>query len=255
MAIFGGKPPAQLTLTEAIVIGFRMVLQPNFVIPILVIGLVVNLVVIVAFVPLIANLVLGGSEPSGVLGGAMVLSVVGGVITGIIGGLILNLYGQVWATMASVGDAPTMQAAFARVGTRWMSILGAGLIAGAVSISLMIVGGIVAAVLGPLGVVILLAAAVAAIYLGARLSLSGWLAADGAPAMEAVRASWAMTQGRLLLIVGWGIGFAIVFGIVGSIVSAVLGWVPVIGPAISTTVVSAFGFGAGVCLYRKVKGS
>ena len=95
-----------------------------------------------------------------------------------------------------------------------------------------------------------------AIYIGARLSMSGWLAADGAAAVDAVQtSSWAMTEGKLLLIIGWGFAFAFVFGIVGAVVGAILGIVPLIGPALAQTIISAFGFGAGVSLYRKVKGS
>lgn len=254
MALFGGKAPAQLTLTEAIMVGFRMVLQPNFIIPILIIGVIINLVVIAAIVPIVLGFVLGSSADSSVLmGGAIVAGVVGGVVAGIVGGLILNLYGQIWASMASEGDAPTVSATFARVGERWIGVLGAGLIVGGAVLGIMIVAGIVAALLGALGVIILIAAVVAAIYIGARLSMSGWLAADGAAAMDAVKASWALTQGKLLLIVGWGLAFALVFGIIGSIVGAILGIVPLIGPALAQAVVSAFGFGAGVSLYRKVK--
>ncbi|MBI3745584.1 MAG: hypothetical protein HY264_03505 [Chloroflexi bacterium] len=256
MALFGGKTPAQLTLTDAIMTGFRMVTQVNFVIPILVIGVIVNAIVIAAILPIVIGVILPNSATdSTVLGGAIIAGIIGGVIGGIIGGLLLNLYGQVWATMASVGDGPTIQAAFARVGLRWMSILGAGLIVGFVLVGIIIVGGILAALLGPLGIVVLIVAAIAAIYLGARLSIAGWLAADGAAAMEAVQTSWTMTEGKLLLIIGWGLAFGIVFGIVGGIVGAILGIIPLVGPALAQTVSVAFGFGGGVTLYRKVKGS
>src|SRR3990172_1075671 len=175
MALFGGKTPPQLTLTDAITIGFGTVLQPNFVIPILVIGAVVNLIVIAALVPIVVGLVLGSDKDALVIGGTIVASILGAVIAGIVGGLLLNLYGQVWATMASVGEAPTMQGAFARVAERWMSILGAGLITGAISLGIIIVAGIVAALLGPLGALILLIAVIAAIYIAARLWMSGWV--------------------------------------------------------------------------------
>ena len=255
MALFGGKSSSQLTLSDALMIGFRTVLQPNFIIPIIVIGAIVNIIVIAAIVPIVTGLVLGSSTgDSAVLGGAIVASIVGAVIASIVGGLILNLYGQVWATMASVGDAPTVNATFERVKVRWVGMLGAGLIAGAITLGIMIVGGVIAAVLGALGILVLIVAVVAAIYIGARLSMSGWLAADGAAAMDAVKASWALTQGKLLLIVGWGFVFAAVFGIIGAIIGAVLGIVPVVGPAVAQAIVSAFGFGAGVSLYRKVKG-
>ena len=255
MALFGGKASSQLTLSDALMVGFRTVMQPNFIIPIIVIGAIVNVIVIAAIVPIVTSLVLGGvTGDATAIGGAVVASILGVVIATIVGGLILNLYGQVWATMASVGDAPTVKAAFEWVKVRWVGMLGAGLITGVITLGIMIVGGIVAAILGALGALVFIVAVVAAIYIGARLSMSGWLAADGAAAMDAVKASWALTQGKLLLIVGWGLAFAVVFGIIGAIISAVLGIVPVVGPALSQAIVSAFGFGAGVSLYRKVKG-
>lgn len=253
MALFGGKSPAELTLTEAIRIGFKMVTQRNFMIPILVIGAILNVIVIVALVPIFVGIVVPSSGDSPLRGLAIVSGILGAVITAIVGGILLNLYGQVWATMASVGEAPTMQATFTRLGGRWMSILGAGLIAGLLTVAIILVGGIVGALLGTLGVLVILAAVVVGIYVGARLSLAGWLAADGAAAMEAVQTSWAMTQGRLLLIVGWGLAFAVVFGIVGSIIGAVLGFIPLVGEALTRAIVSAFGFGAGVSLYRKIR--
>ena len=255
MALFGGKSSSQLTLSDALMVGFRTVMQPNFIIPIIVIGAIVNVIVIAAIVPIVTSLVLGGAtgDTPGI-GGAIVASILGAVIATIVGGLILNLYGQVWATMASVGDAPTVKDAFERVKVRWVGMLGAGIITGAITLGIMIVGGILAAILGALGALVLIVAVVAAVYIGARLSMSGWLAADGAAAMDAIKASWALTQGKLLLVVGWGFVFAVVFGIIGAIISTVLGIVPVVGPALSQAIVSAFGFGAGVSLYRKVKG-
>ena len=256
MALFGGKTPPQLTLTDAIMTGFRMVTQVNFVIPILIIGVIVNAIVIAAILPIIIALIIPTSgTDSALLGGAIVSGIIGAVIGGIIGGLILNLYGQVWATMASVGEAPTIQAAFARVAVRWVSILGAGLIAGVVTVGIFIVGGVLAAVLGALGILVLIVAVVAAIYMGARLSMAGWLAADGVAAMEAVQTSWTMTEGKLLLIIGWGLAFGIVFGIVGGIIGAILGAIPFVGTALAQTVSVAFGYGGGVTLYRRVKGS
>lgn len=255
MALFGGKSPEELTLTEAITVGLKMVLQPNFVIPILVIGAVINVVLIAAIIPIIIGIMVPSTTESAVFSGAIITGIVGAVFAGIIGGLLLNLYGQVWATMASVGEAPTMQAAFNRVGERWMSILGAGIIAGLATAGILLLGGIIGAILGAVGILVILVAAVIAIYVGARLSMAGWLAADGSAAMVAVQTSWAMTQGRLLLIVGWGLAFAIVFGIIGAIIGAILGIIPLIGPALAQTATSAFGFGAGVSLYRKVKGS
>ncbi len=256
MALYQGKTPDQLTLTDAIMTGFRMVMQPNFIIPIVVIGVVINLVVIAAIVPILLSVSNFNTTGDGaLLGGAVLGSLVGGILAGIVGGILLNLYGQVWATMASVGEAPTMQAAFARVGERWMSILGAGIIVALVSLAIFLVGGIGAAALGPVGFLIFIAAVVVAIYVGARLSLAGWMAADGAAAMDAIRMSWETTASKILLVLGWSIAYGIVFAVVGGILGAILGLIPLIGGALATAITSAFGFGGGVTLYRKVKGS
>ena len=135
MGLYGGRPARELTLTDAIMTGFRMAMQPNFVIPILVIGVIVNAIVYAAFVPLIVKLVIGDTDGTGVFNGGLFLSgLVGAVIAGAIGGIVVNLYGQAWATMASVGEPPTMQAAFARVAERWVAILGAGIVVAVVGL-------------------------------------------------------------------------------------------------------------------------
>ncbi|TAJ99671.1 MAG: hypothetical protein EPO36_11480 [Chloroflexota bacterium] len=252
MALYGGRPARDLTLTDAIMTGFRMAIQPNFVIPILVIGAVVNVIVYAAFVPLLVGLVIDTDSSTDVIGGAMVTGIVGALVAGLIGGVLLNLYGQVWAAMASVGTAPTIQEAFARVAQRWVAILGAGIIVAAVGLGFFIVGGVLVAALGGVGFILFLVAIVASIYVGARLSLSGWLAVDGAAAMDAVRASWEITASKVLMIIGWGIAAGIVFGIVGAVIGAILGIIPVIGTALATAIGSAFGYGSGVTIYRKV---
>ena len=136
-----------------------------------------------------------------------------------------------------------------------MSILGAGLITAALSLGILLVGGILAGILGPVGFLLFIVAAVVVIFVGARLSMAGWLAAEGASAMDAVRGSWEMTASRLLLIIGWSFAYAIVFAVVGGLIGIVLNLIQLIGPALSATLSAAFGFGAGVTLFRKVKGS
>ncbi|MBI2778067.1 MAG: hypothetical protein HYX57_12515 [Chloroflexi bacterium] len=256
MGLYGGRPASELTLTDAIMTGFRMALQLNFVIPILVIGVVINAVVYAAFVPLITSIALGNTNDVSALGGSFVAGILGAIIAGVIGGIILNLYGQMWATMASVGEAPSIQAAFARVGQRWVAILGAGIVVAVASLGLFIVGGLISAALGAivgaLGLLGFIAAIVAAIYVGARLSLSGWMAADGAAAMDAVRGSWEVSSSRVLLILGWGLVAGIVFSIVGAVLGSILGIIPLIGQPIATTIGTAFGYGSGVTIFRKV---
>lgn len=254
MGLYGGRPHAQLTVTDAIMTGFRMAMQPNFVIPILVIGVIVNAIVYAAFVPLIVGLVVGDTDATGILNGGLILSsLLGALIAGVIGGIVVNLYGQVWATMASVGEPPTMQAAFARVAERWVAILGAGIVVAVAGLGIFIIGAILAAALGAVGILLLLVAVVVAIFVGARLSLAGWLAADGSAAMDAVRGSWEMSASKVLLIIGWGLAAGIVFGIVGGILGAILGLIPLIGQPIAATIGAAFGYGSGVTIYRRVR--
>ena len=253
MALYGGRSPRDLTLSDAIMTGFRMVMHTNFVIPILVIGALVNLVVIGSLVPLVTRLVPG--DRSTLLGGGVFAGFLGAIVAAVLGGLLLNLYGQVWATMASVGEAPSIQVAFARVAARWMSILGAGIISGLVTLGFAMVVTIAGLALAPLGILLILISILPIAYLAARLSLSGWIAADGAAAIDAVKASWEMTRPRLLLIIGWSIAFGLVFAIAGAILGFVFNFVPVFGSALTQTAVSAFGFGAEVTLYRKIRGA
>ena len=59
MGLYGGRKGVQLTITDALTTGYRFLLKPDFSIPILVIGVVVNLVVIAIFVPFIVNIAVG----------------------------------------------------------------------------------------------------------------------------------------------------------------------------------------------------
>ena len=262
-SFWGGKPPSQLTLQDAFMTALKIVQRPSFVIPILVIGVVVNLVVIAAIVPLLVviaaivplsvGLDAGSSSAAFIAQFRLIIFV--GVIDAIVVGVILNLYGLIWAVTASKGAEPTMNEAFAIIGRRWIDVLGSGLIVGAITFGLFIVVGLVSALLGAIGIVVLIAGVIVIAYVGVRLSMSTWLAADGAAAVASVQNSWRLTQGKLLLILGWGFAFAIVFGIIGAVLGAVLGLIPLIGPALAQTVPAAFGFGAGVTLFRRVLGS
>lgn len=253
MGLYGGRKGAQLTITDALTTGYKFLLKPDFSIPILVIGVVVNLVVIAIFVPLIVKVAVGDGTSEMDFIGPFIAAALGAVIAAIIGGIILNLYGQVWAVMASTGEPPTMQGAFARVGTRWMSVLGAGVIVGAIELGAIIVLGIVAALLGAIGALLFLVGIVAIAYVGLRLSMSGWIAAEGSAAMDAVKASWEVTNKNILVIVGWSLIIGIVVYVITFVLGLALNLIPLVGPALTQTVGSAFGFGAGVTLYRRVK--
>lgn len=253
MGVHGGRTGAQLTISDALTTGYKFLLRPEFSIPILVIGVVVNLIAVSFIAPFVTKIAVGDAVLDMAIIGALIGSLLASLIVGTIGGIILNLYGMVWATMAVAGEPPTMQAAFARVGERWMNILGAGLITGGITLGAMIVIGLVSAALGGIGVIVFIAGVVALIYVGIRLSMSGWLAADGAGAMDAVKGSWELTNRHLMTIVVWSIVVGVVVAVITAVAGAILGLIPVIGSALTQTLASAFGFGASVTIFRRVK--
>ncbi len=257
MGVYGGRTGGQLTISDALRAGYQFLLNPNFSVPILVIGLLVNVVSVALIAPALVAVILGttaGSEAETGLAIAAILgSFVGAIVTSIVGGVILNLYGQVWATMASEGEAPAIGVAFGRVAERWLNILGAGIIVGLVMLVGMIVLGLIAAALGGVGLIVGLVGGIALIYVAIRLSLASWFAADGVGAMDAVRASWDATNRHLTVVIVWSVVIGIVVAIIGAIAGAILGLIPYAGPALASTIGSAFGFGAGVTLFHRVK--
>jgi hypothetical protein len=72
---------------------------------VLVIGLVVNAVVSLLFTPVIDAVTpsTSGGDLSGINTSAFAGAVIGSLVFGIIGGVLLNLYGQIWAVSASSG--------------------------------------------------------------------------------------------------------------------------------------------------------
>jgi hypothetical protein len=257
-ALFNNRPAASLTLSDAITTGFTIVSKPTFIVPILVIGLVVNAVVTILFQPVLDAVAPSSTgDLSGVNAGALVGAVMGSLAIGIIGGVLLNLYGQIWAVAASSGPLPTMNDVIELMKARWVAIIATGIVVGGISlvmlIVLVIVVGVAFAAAGALGFLVLVAGAVGAAWVGAKLSMAGWLAAEGANVGDAINGSWRITQNNLLRIIGWGLAYGILFGIVSGVLGAVLGLVPVLGPAIAQSVGSALGYGGGVTLYRRTQ--
>jgi hypothetical protein len=245
------KPTSQLTYMDALMTGFRLVTKPAFIVPVLAIGVVTSVIVVALILPLVIGLVVP-SEGT-VIGGAIIAAALGAIVAALIGGFIVNVYGQLWAVAASRGPEPTMNEGMALVSRRWMNVLGSNVIVGLIALGGLIVVGVVGALLGGIGIVVFLVGFAALAYVGIRLSMAPWLAADGATAVDSVQASWRLTQGRLLRILGWGLVTGIVFGIITSILSAVLTNIPFIGDAITTAISLALSFGAGVTIYRSIK--
>jgi hypothetical protein len=249
--LWGGKPTSQLTYVDALMTGFRLVIKPNFVLPVLAIGLVVSVIVAALILPLILGLIVPSDDS--VIGGAVIAAAIGGVVAALIGGFVVNVYGQLWAVAASRGPEPTINEGIALVGKRWLNVLGSNLIVGLIALGGLIVIGIVSALLGGLGILTLVVGFIAIAYVGVRLSMAPWLAADGAAAVDSVQASWKLTQGRMLRILGWGLVTGVVFGIIVNVLGSILTNIPFIGDALTTTIALALSFGAGVTIYRSIK--
>lgn len=255
VALYGGRTGTQLTIMDALTTGYKFLLKPAFVIPILVIGVIVNAIVITALVPFLVGMVGGGdsvADPTGMMG-AMLGGVIGAIFAALIGGIILNLYGQIWAVMASTGEPPTMQAAFSQVGNRWVSVLGAGLIVGVIGVGAMLAILVIGGLLGGLGALVWLVGGVVLVYFLLRLSMAGWLAAEGMSAMQAVNASFELTRGAILTIFGWSLVIGIAVAIISGVAGIVLNLIPLVGSALTQTIGAAFGFGASVTLFRRIK--
>ena len=256
-ALHNNRPPSTFTLGDAISTGFGLVAKPSFIVPVLAIGIVVNFVVELAFRPFVNSTInpstgLGPQQISALMGPLLV-----SLLLGIVGGILVNLYGQIWAVEATSGPLPQPDRVLSLAGGRWVGVIGTGIAVAVIMIVLLfgmvILAGISAAALGNLSILVFLAIAVVAIWISARLSMAGWLAADGLSISNSINGSWRITQGNVLRIVGWGLAYGIVFAIVGMILTAILAFVPTIGPAIAQSLSIAFGYGAGVTLYRRTQ--
>jgi hypothetical protein len=258
-ALFNNRPAGSLTLGDAITTGFTTVGKPSFIIPVLIIGAIIQALVSLVIAPFrnsLSDLSAGAtptlSDVSGAINGILV-----SVLVGIIGGIVVAVYGQVWAVAASSGPLPTINETLGLVSRRWVSVLATAILVGLISIATFIltflVAGVVAAIAGALGILAFLAGLVFYAWIASRLSMSVWLAAEGNNVGASLNGSWAMTQGNLLRIIGWSIAYGLIFAIVGAVLGAVLSLVPVIGPAIASAITLALGYGGGVTLFRRTQ--
>ena len=245
------KSVKRLGFGDYLTMGVRSLFAINFSLPVIGLGLVAGYVVELALGNTIDQLAAGGTDGVGTLLSAAGIS--------IIASLVVGLYGLVYAVMASSSKtAPTVQQAFSKVGDRWVSILGAGIMSllltvGVLVLGLILVGGGAAALGGGPGVGLLLIFVFAYVYLQLRLGQAAWFAADGENALDALKVSWKQTEGHLWRIFGWSLGGAVIFGIIGAVLSLVVAFLPVgMSTGISTGITLCLTYGSGVVLYRRI---
>lgn len=257
--LFGGVQPANLTLGNAIEAAFRALAKPAFIGPILVLSVVINAILEATVQPIIgqAMSVSPSGRPTiedmnaflGALGVTFVVS--------LIGGIVVAVYGTVWAVTASVGSLPTIGQTVRLAGQRWPGVLGTGLVVGAMTLAAVAVGVVLLAVLSQVSAAVAFGVAIGLVvvfvYFVARLYMASWLAADGLGVGASIRTSWRITEGQVLRIVGWTFIYGLLFALIAGALGVVLGSVPYVGTGISQGITLALGYGAGVALYRRTQ--
>lgn len=256
-ALFDQRDPASLTFTDAIRTGFTILTKPAYVVPVLVLGVIVNAILQAVLQPFVSTTVTPGTALTNAQIQTFVQGISAGVAIGIIGGVIINLYGQIWAAAASSGPLPSFSETLVLVGKRWIGVIGTGIVVAVIEVVLLVavvlVGAVGVGLLGALGLVPLIVALVVYIWVGVRLSMAGWLAADGDGVSASVNGSWRITYRNLSRIIGWSFVFGIIFAIIGAIIGAILGVVPIIGAGVGRTLSSALGYGGAVALFRRTQ--
>ena len=258
--LFANRSAASLTLGDAFSTGFGLLGRVSFIVPVLILGVAVNAIAATLLQPFIDKVDLAATSPGSITPAdisAVLSSILGAIALSIVGAILVNVYGQVWAVTASSGPVPTISTTIGLASRRWIGIVGVGLVVGvltfALSIGAFIVVGLAFALVGIFGILAFLAALVLIVWVGSRLSMAGWLAAEGHSVSASINGSWAMTRGNLLRIIGWGLAYGIVFGLIGGVLGLLLGLVPYVGSGIAQSISLGLGYGAGITLYRRTQ--
>jgi hypothetical protein len=254
MALTLGKKGKALGFGDYLTTGVRSLFTPAFSLPIIVIGIAVSFIVKLAVGPLINS----GLEQTG-SSSAQVGQFLSGIAIAFVAGLFINVYGQVYAVMATASPKmPTIGEAANVALSRWLNVLATGILGGLLTVGIVIVG-LFASVAGTAalgteaGVGITLLASFTFVYMMLRLGQAGWFAADGMSPVDALKASWNKTLGSLWRIFGWSLGGLIVFGIIGYVLGLIVGGLGTdIGDPIKTAISLCFTYGSGAVMYRRI---
>ena len=257
--LFDGRAPGDLTLTNAFEAAFRGLTRPAFIGPILVFACLIN-----AFLELLIlrdlmatiRAAVGGAQAIPDLDRLLLLFGISFAVT-FVGGMLIAVYGQVWAAAASIGPFPDVASASALAGQRWVGVLGTSIVVALLLAPVIVIGSVLIVALGrgspAVGFLLAIMLVVPFVWLSSRLSMAVWLVADGVPIRESIRASWRITRGGLLRILGWSLATGLAFALLSAGLSAVLQVVPLVGGGIAQGISYALTYGAAVTLYRRTQ--
>ena len=254
MALTQGKKGKALGFGDYLSTGVRSLFTPAFSLPIIVIGIVVSYIVKLAVGPLIES----GLESTG-SSTAQVGPFLSGIAIAFVAGLFINVYGQVFAVMATASaKMPTIGEAANTAVSRWLNVLAAGLLGAVCTVGILVAGVLIVgagseALGSQTGAGLLLLFCFVFVYMMLRLGQTGWFAADGMGPVDALKASWSKTEGSLWRIFGWSLGGGIVFSIIGLVLGMIVGALPAeIADPVKTGISLCFTYGSGAVMYRRV---
>lgn len=254
MALTQGKKGKALGFGDYLSTGVRSLFTPAFSLPIIAIGIVVSYIVKLAVGPLINS----GLESTG-SSTAQFAPFLSGIAIAFVAGLFINVYGQVFAVMATASaKMPTIGEAANTAVSRWLNVLAAGLLGAVCTVGILVAGVLIVgagseALGSQTGAGLLLLFCFVFVYMMLRLGQTGWFAADGMGPVDALKASWSKTEGSLWRIFGWSIGGGIVFSIIGAVLGMIVEFLPAeIRDPIKAGISLCFTYGSGAVMYRRV---
>ena len=259
-ALFGSIDPRSLGLGTAIEVAFKAIAKPAFVGPILVMSVIVNAILEIALGPNLRSLGLTpGTRPTVEdLNRILSAAAVSFIVT-FLGGILVAIYGMVWAVAASVGPFPTIGETLRLAGRRWSSVVGVSLLVGCISIGLVVVAVVGLVVLARFSEAIAFGVAVGLVivflWLVARLAMATWLAADGGGAIASIREAWRISEGQVLRILGWSFAYGLLIALLAGALGLALGRLPLIGAGIAQGLSLALTYAAAVTLFRRTQAS
>jgi hypothetical protein len=219
--------PVRDSVLDALAIGFRVLAKPGFLWAPILLGAV--LVLPIAFFPSVLATqpeVMDRQTAEAYLR-TFAPSIVATVVTGLIIGPILTAVSYRLAGQHLAGEEPVPFGP-AVVGLAWryfLQGLALALIGLAVALALILVGAVLAAIIGPeLAVLLVLAVGiVVAVAVALRLAVAAAFVLEGDGPIQSLRRSWAVTAGQYGRVFRWVFVGGLLVSLASSLISAIVG--------------------------------